>query len=163
MFFMGLIEKVWKIDRVSPQIELAGLDVPELGGLAYPPDAEPSLQPAAAGIASSISVLAAWQQPQLDSVNLQPLPQSLRVRPSQQNQVGRVGPNYQEKPVNPNYQERPANPNYQERLVNPNYQEGGCTNASQLGGNAQSDAWSQNQRNRPRRITLDSDKQSGNP
>ncbi len=144
--------------RVSPQTELAGLDVPELGGLAYPPDTEPSLQPAAAGIASSIPAPAAWQQPQLDSVNQQPLPQSLRVRPPQQNQAGRVGPNYQERPVNPNYQERPVNPNYQERPVNPNYQER-PVNPNQPGGNAQSEVWWQNQRNRPRRITLDSDKQ----
>jgi len=131
--------------RVSPQTELAGLDVPELGGLAYPPDAEPSLQPAAAGIASSIPAPASWQQPQLDNINQQPLPQSLRVRPPQQNQVGSVNPNYQEggRP-NPNYQRGPVNPN-------------------QLGGNAQPEAWWQNQRNRPRRITLDSDKQSGNP
>jgi len=85
--------------RVSPQTELAGLDVPELGVLAYPPDAEPSLQPAAAGIANSIPAVA-WQQPQLDSINQQPLPQSLRVTPPPQNQGGRINPNYQERPVN---------------------------------------------------------------
>src|SRR5258708_777405 len=71
--------------RVSPQVELAGLDTPEMGALAYPPDAEPSLQPAAAGIANSIPT-AAWQQPQLDGINQQSLPQSLRVTPPQQNQ-----------------------------------------------------------------------------
>ncbi|HEX3640277.1 MAG TPA: hypothetical protein VHV10_03195, partial [Ktedonobacteraceae bacterium] len=136
--------------RVSPQVELAGLDIPEMGALAYPPDSEPSLQPAAAGIASSIPATASWQQPLLDSVNQQPLPQSLRVRGPQQNQERPVNPNYQERPVNPNYQEggRP-NPNYQRGPVNPN----------QPGGNAQTEAWWQNQRNRPRRITLDSDKQ----
>jgi hypothetical protein len=174
--------------RVSPQVELAGLDIPEMGALAYPPDSEPSLQPAAAGIASSIPAAASWQQPLLDSVNQQPLPQSLRVRGPQQNPERPVNPNYQERPANPNYQEggrpnpnyqeRPANPNYQEggrpnpnyqeRPANPNYQEGGRpnpnyqrgpVNPNQPGGNAQPEAWWQNQRNRPRRITLDSDKQ----
>ncbi|HEY4036379.1 MAG TPA: hypothetical protein VGL94_20675, partial [Ktedonobacteraceae bacterium] len=75
-------------------------------------------------------------------------------------QGGRVNPNYQERPSSPNYQERPSSPNYQERPpVNPNYQERPPVDPSQSGGNAQPDAWWQNQRNRPRRITLDSDKQ----
>lgn len=146
--------------RVSAQVELSGLDMPEMGALAYPPDAEPSPQPAAAGIANSIPA-AAWQQAQLDSINQRPLPQSLRVAPPQQSQVGLNNPNYQQGGrVNPNYQERPNSPNYQERPpANPNYQERPPANPSQAGGNAQSDAWWQNQRNRPRRITLDSDKQ----
>jgi hypothetical protein len=177
--------------RVSPQVELAGLDIPEMGALAYPPDSEPNLQPASVGI----SAVVAWQQAQLDSVNQQPLPQSLRVASPQHNQTGpsnpnlqggRINPNYQERPSTPNYQERPSTPNYQERPSTPNYQERPstpnyqerpstpnyqerpstpnyqerpATNPSQPGGNAQSDAWWQNQRSRPRRIVLDSDKQ----
>lgn len=149
--------------RVSAQVELAGLDMPEMGTLAYPPDTEPNLQPAAAGIAAS----AAWQQLQLDSVNQQPLPQSLRVASPQQNQASPNNPSLQGGRVNPNYQERPSSPSYQERPpVNPGYQERPLTNQerppanpSLPGGNAQSDAWLQNQKGRPRRITLDSDKQ----
>jgi hypothetical protein len=129
--------------RVSPQTELAGLDVPELGGLAYPPDAEPSL----VGIASAIPG-AVWQQAQLDNSNQRPLPQALRIRSPQQSQAGWINPNHQTRPVNPNHQTRP---------VNPNHQEEGRNNPSLSGGNGQPEAWWQNQRNRPRRITLDAD------
>jgi hypothetical protein len=80
------------------------------------------------------------------------------VAPPQQNQGEHISPNYQERPVNPNYQREHINPNYQERPVNPNYQ-GERTNPSQPGGNIQPEPWWQSQRNRPRRITLDSDKQ----
>jgi Amt family ammonium transporter len=198
--------------RVSAQTELAGLDIPEMGTLAYPPDAETSSQPAAAGIASAAP---AWQPPQLG----QPLPASLRVRSPQQSQAGHINPNYQERPASPNYQERPASPNYQERPASPNYQERPASPnyqerpaspnyqerpaspnyqerpassnyqerslspdyqerplspdyqerplspdyqerpAPPSGDGIQSEAWWQNQRNRPHRITFDSEKQ----
>jgi hypothetical protein len=95
--------------RVSDKAELAGLNVPDLGERAYPPDAEVSSQPAAA---------TAWQPPQLD----QPLPVSLRVRASQQNQAGHTSPSYQERSAIPNYQERSVIPSYQGRSAIPNYQ-----------------------------------------
>ena len=171
--------------RVSAKIELAGLDVPELGGLAYSPDAESSPQSAAAGIASAIpaaNTAATWQPPQLD----QPLPVSLRVRSPQQNQAGHINPSYQERPASPNFQERPANPSYPERPASPsyperpaspsyperpaspsyperpaspNYPERPASPNSPSGEGIQSEAWWQNQRNRPRRITFDPDKQ----
>jgi ammonium transporter, Amt family len=130
--------------RVSPQTELAGLDVPELGGLAYPPDVEPSLQPAAIGIASA-NPGAVWQQAQLENSNQRPLPQALRIIPPQQNQARRINPNYQERPVNPNYQEE------------------GRNNSGLSGDNSQSGVWWQNQRNRPRRIKFDSESEPGTP
>jgi hypothetical protein len=189
--------------RVSAKIELAGLDVPELGGLAYPPDADASSQPAAAGIASATpaaTTATAWQPPQLD----QPLPVSLRVRSPQQKQAGYINPSYQERPASPSYQERsasssyqerpaspsyqerpaspsyqerPASPSYQERPASPSYQEKPASPSYQekpaspsyqekpaspnppSGEGIQSEAWWQNQRNKPRRITFDSGKQ----
>ncbi len=131
--------------RVSAQAELAGLDMPEMGVLAYPPDAEPQVQPAAASIPAPV----AWQQVQLSNPNQQPLPPSLRVASPQQKQAGSNNPNFQSGRLNPNSQERPSISGYQENLP---------ANASQPGGNAQSDAWWQNQKSRPHRITLDSGK-----
>ncbi len=169
--------------RVSAKTELAGLDVPELGGLAYPPDAEPSPHLSAAGIAGAAPAATAWQPPQLD----QPLPVSLRVRSPQQNQAGHINPklsgkdlparifqarpanpSYPERPASPSYPERPASPSYPERPASPNYPEGPASpnhperpaspNSPSEEG-IQSEAWWQNQRNRPRRITFDFDKQ----
>ena len=52
--------------RVSAKAELAGLDVPKRGGLAYPPGAEVSSQLAAVSVASATPAATAWQPPQLD-------------------------------------------------------------------------------------------------
>ena len=148
--------------RVSPQVELVGLDVPELGGLAYPAESGPSLQAAAASIGLFLKSIPPEVWSQVNSAYQMSLDDVLPMPPPQLNQDRPILPQQdQGRPMSPPQQNqgrlippqqnqgRPIPPQQDQWSNNPSYHRAG----------PQPEAWSQNQRNRLRRITFDSDSQ----